>query len=88
MEVSGQLHALAALPSGKSLHYPLGMSFGEPQSRSGGFGGETFLNPSAVQPVAICYTAITIPAHDESIVSILPLVVMDKIKEIHRQTHM
>jgi hypothetical protein len=35
MEVSGQLHAPAALPPGKSPWYPLDRSLGGPQSRSG-----------------------------------------------------
>jgi hypothetical protein len=37
--VSGQLHAPAALPQGKSPWYPLDRSLGGPQSRSGR-GGE------------------------------------------------
>jgi hypothetical protein len=35
MEVSGQLHAPAALPQGKSIWYPLDRRLGGPQSRSG-----------------------------------------------------
>jgi hypothetical protein len=35
MEVSGQLHAPAALPQGKSPYYPLERRLGGPQSRSG-----------------------------------------------------
>jgi hypothetical protein len=35
MEVSGQLHAPAALPQGKSLWYPLDRRLGGTQSRSG-----------------------------------------------------
>jgi hypothetical protein len=34
MEVSGQLHAPAALPPGKSPWYPLDRRLGGPQSRS------------------------------------------------------
>jgi hypothetical protein len=34
MEVSGQLHAPAALPQEKSPWYPLGRRLGGPQSRS------------------------------------------------------
>jgi hypothetical protein len=34
MEVSGQLHAPAALPQGKSLRYPLDRRLGGLQSRS------------------------------------------------------
>jgi hypothetical protein len=40
MEVSGQFHALAALPQGNSLWYPLDMRLGGPQSRSGKGGEE------------------------------------------------
>jgi hypothetical protein len=40
MEVSGQLHTLAALPQGKSPWYPLDRRLGGPQSRSE-CGGET-----------------------------------------------
>jgi hypothetical protein len=39
MEVSGQIHALAALPQGKSPWYPLDRRLGGHQSRSGR-GGE------------------------------------------------
>jgi len=35
MEVSGQLHAPAALPPGKEPWYPLDRRLGGPQSRSG-----------------------------------------------------
>jgi hypothetical protein len=35
MEVSGQLHATAALPQGKSPWYPLDRRLGGPQNRSG-----------------------------------------------------
>jgi hypothetical protein len=35
LEVSGQLHAPAALPPGKSSRYPLYRRLGGPQSRSG-----------------------------------------------------
>jgi len=39
MKVSGQVHALAALLSGKSPWYPIDRRMGGPQSRSGR-GGE------------------------------------------------
>jgi hypothetical protein len=39
MEVSGQIHAPAALPQGKNLRYPLDRRLGGPQIRSG-HGGE------------------------------------------------
>jgi len=39
MEVSGQLHTLAALPQGRSPWYPVDRRVGEPQSHSG-YGGE------------------------------------------------
>jgi len=35
MEVSGQLHAMAALPPGKEFWYPLDRRLGGPQSQSG-----------------------------------------------------
>jgi hypothetical protein len=38
MEVSGQLHAPATLPPGKSPRYPFYRRFGGPQSRSGRYG--------------------------------------------------
>jgi hypothetical protein len=38
LEVSGQLHAPAALPPGKSSRYPLYRRLGGPQSRSGQHG--------------------------------------------------
>jgi hypothetical protein len=40
MEVSGQLHALVALPPRKSPWYPLDRRLGRPQSRSGRGGEE------------------------------------------------
>jgi hypothetical protein len=53
--VSGQLHALAALPRGKSPWYPLDRRLGGPYCDSNP-------NPLAVQPVASCYTDWTILA--------------------------
>jgi hypothetical protein len=38
LEVSGQLHAPAALPPGKSPRYPFYRRLGGPQSRSGRYG--------------------------------------------------
>jgi hypothetical protein len=40
MEVSGQLHAPAALPQGKSPRYPLDRRLDGPQNRSGRGGEE------------------------------------------------
>jgi hypothetical protein len=62
MEVSGQLHAPAALSPGKSPWYPLDRRLGWPQSRSGR--GDEEKNsqtqpghePLIVQPVAQCCT--------------------------------
>jgi hypothetical protein len=45
MEVSGQLHAPAALPQGKSPRYPLDRRLGGPQSRSGRGGEEKNSQP-------------------------------------------
>jgi hypothetical protein len=51
MEVSGQLHAPAALPPGKSPWYPLDRRLGGPQSRSGRGGEEkNFLLPPGTEP--------------------------------------
>jgi hypothetical protein len=58
MEVSGQLHELAALPSGKSPSYSSDRRVGEPQSRSGR-GGEGSNSQSLLgiePPVAQHYT--------------------------------
>jgi hypothetical protein len=48
MEVSGQLHAPAALPQGKSSWYPLDRRLGGPQSQPGRGGEEknSHLSPS------------------------------------------
>jgi hypothetical protein len=62
MEVSGQLHATAALPQGKSCWYPLDRRLGGPRSRSGRGGEEKNsqslpgLEPPIIQPVAQLYT--------------------------------
>jgi hypothetical protein len=45
MEVSGQLHAPAALPPGKEPWYPLDRRLGGPQSRSGRGGEEKNSQP-------------------------------------------
>jgi hypothetical protein len=45
MEVSGQLHALAALPPGKSPWYPLDRRLGGPQTRYGRGGKEKNSQP-------------------------------------------
>jgi hypothetical protein len=56
MEVSGQLHAPAASPRGKSHQYPLERKVGEPQSGSEWCGEKSWpyrdsnSNPSAIQP--------------------------------------
>jgi hypothetical protein len=52
MEVSGQLHAPAALPPGKdTLVYPLDRRLGGPQSRSGRGGREKNSQPpSGIEP--------------------------------------
>jgi hypothetical protein len=63
MEESGQLHAPAALPPGKSSWYPLDGRLGEPQSRSGRGGEEKNSEPlpgiehPIIQHVAQRYTA-------------------------------
>jgi hypothetical protein len=62
MEMSGQLHAPAALPQGKSPWYPLDRRLGGPL-RPSGHGGEeknsqplSGLEPPIIQPVAQSYT--------------------------------
>jgi hypothetical protein len=73
--MSGQLHAPAALPPGKSSRYPLYRRLGGPQRRSGRYGEEIILdstgtwnpNLSVVQPVASRYTDCAIPAHPDTI---------------------
>jgi hypothetical protein len=63
MEVSGQLHAPAALPQGESPRYPLNRRLGGPQSRFGRGGEEKNsqplpgLEPPIIQSVAQRYTA-------------------------------
>jgi hypothetical protein len=63
--VSGQLHALAALPLGKKPPwYPLETKLGGPQNLPGRRGKEKILDPywdsnsdiSVFQPIASCYT--------------------------------
>jgi hypothetical protein len=62
MEMSGRIHAPAALPEGKSLWYPLDRRPGGPQSQSGRGGEEINSQPLSglespiVQPVAQRYT--------------------------------
>jgi hypothetical protein len=46
MEVSGQLHAPAALPQGKGPWYPLDRGLDGPQSRSGRGGEEKNSQPA------------------------------------------
>jgi hypothetical protein len=51
LEVSGQLHAPAALPPGKSPRYPFYRRLGGPQSRSGRYGDVAVLN--LILPVSL-----------------------------------
>jgi hypothetical protein len=61
MEVSGQVHATAALPQGKSPCYPLDRRLGGPRSRSGRDSEEKNsqplpgLEPPIIQPVVHSY---------------------------------
>jgi len=50
MEVSGQLHAPAALPQGKCPRYPFDRRLGGLQSRSGRGGEEKFPAPPGMEP--------------------------------------
>jgi hypothetical protein len=69
--VSGQLHAPAALPPGKSPRYPFYRRLGGAQSRSGRYGEVNIFDPTGtrtpapplvVQPVARRDTDRAIPA--------------------------
>jgi hypothetical protein len=69
MEVSGQLHAPAALLRGKNTRYSLDRRLDGPQSRTGR--GENYWpyqecnsNPLVAQPVASRYNDYAIPAPD------------------------
>jgi hypothetical protein len=64
LEVRGQLHAPAALPSGKSPTYSLDRRLGGPQSPSGQRGEQKILDPTwsrtpVFQPVASHYIKYT-----------------------------
>jgi len=51
MEVSGQLHAPAALPPGKEPRFPLDRRMGGPQSRAGHDGEEkNTQHPPGIEP--------------------------------------
>jgi hypothetical protein len=50
MEVSGQLHAPAALPQGKSPWYPLYRRLGGPQIRSGRGEEKNSQSPPGIEP--------------------------------------
>jgi hypothetical protein len=81
LEVSGQVHASAALPRGKSPRYPLNRGLGGAQNRSGRCGEGKILapcqdsnsNPLVILPVASRYTGSSpstilpyIPLHSSS----------------------
>jgi hypothetical protein len=70
MEVSGQLHAPAALPPSKNSWYPLDRWLGGPQSRSPG------LEPPIVQPVAHRYNT-------EIIIIIIIIILIIKVVLIY-----
>jgi hypothetical protein len=57
LEVSGQLHAPAALPPGKSPRYPFYRRLGGPQSRSGRYEEVKIFYPTGTR-----YTVCAIPA--------------------------
>jgi hypothetical protein len=52
LEVSGQLHAPAALPPGKSPRYPFYRRLGGPQSRSGRYEEENIFDPTGTRTLA------------------------------------
>jgi hypothetical protein len=63
--MSGQRHAPAALPQGKTP-YPLYRGLGEPQGRSGRvrkISPPSGFDPGTFQPVASRYTDYAIPVH-------------------------
>jgi hypothetical protein len=62
MEVSGQLHAPAALLQKKSPWYPLERRLGEPQNRSARLGEDKNL-----ALIGIRYTDCLIPAHQRKL---------------------
>jgi hypothetical protein len=49
LDVTGQLHAPAALPPGKETRYPLDRRLGGPQSRSGQYGEVKILDPIGLE---------------------------------------
>jgi hypothetical protein len=60
MEVSGQRHALAALPLGKELPAPMDRKLGEPQSQFGCGGEEK--NPCPCQELNLSCPACSLVA--------------------------
>jgi hypothetical protein len=71
MEVTGQLHAPAALPKGRSPHYPIYEAGWVSEQRNEGekhcHYRASNSDPSAAQPIASSYTdcAIPAPSHTE-----------------------
>jgi hypothetical protein len=63
--VGGQLHAPAALPSGRSPRYQVDRRLGGPQSRSGRGDGEK-KNP-VIAPVGKWTTVVQTPHHDRQL---------------------
>jgi hypothetical protein len=77
MEVSGRLHAQAALPPGKEPRYPLDRRLGGPQSRSGRRREETILDLIGTELRHVgrparssCYTEYAIPATTKKSVAV------------------
>jgi hypothetical protein len=93
LEVSGQLHAPAALPPGKESPVPIGFEEGQaPEPVWMMWRGEKSCpyresnsNPLAIQPVASRHTDCGILAHSELLIALLNKLQIDKQLELLRR---
>jgi hypothetical protein len=82
--VSGQLHAPAALPPGKSPRYPFYRRFGGPQSRSGRYGEVKIFYPTGTRTPAPPGRPARSQSHSSFIVLCKPgYIVENQELEIH-----